>query len=245
MDTNIKPIITNRQLNYCLLLVIALFMGCNSLSEPSKLVDNKITIQGSVSVAGTDSVPLGLTTMNIKNKWAWKDKTLEAYGENDRVFVDKKGYYKIQIEKSDTLVLIPNHIIYGRDMAQYTFSGFTKDKILNITVKPQMQEYQAQIKDNAQLKVYLEKHLKTVNPEKLITIQGNIYSKKTQKPLKNIDVGSAFNNNTEGIGTYHLTDSNGSFSIKVAKGNMCSIYALSPDVVRFYPENDTIVKIYM
>lgn len=245
MDINTKKTGTKSQIIYCLLLTIGLIIGCKSVTAPSKLTDNKITIQGKVTITGTDSVPLGLTTMNIKNKWVWKDQALQVYGENERVFVDKKGYYKIQIDKTDTLVLIPNHIIYGRDLTAYAFTGFTKNQTLNISVESKTQEYKAQIKDNVKLRSYLDKHLQTVNPEKLITIKGNIYSKKTQKPLKNIDVGSAFNNNTEALGTFHLTDSNGGFNIKIPKGNMCSIWALSPNVIRLYPQNDTIINLYM
>ncbi|EHO13120.1 hypothetical protein HMPREF9714_00954 [Myroides odoratimimus CCUG 12901] len=245
MDTNTPKSITKRLPIYHSLLMLLLIMGCKSLDKTPQLADNKITIQGRVTVKATDSVPLGLTTMNIKNKWVWKNQELQVYGENERVFVDKKGYYKIQIEKTDTLVLIPNYIIYGRDTAAYTFTDFTKDEILNISVEPKNKEYEAQVKNNPTLKNYLDKHVQTVDPEKLITIKGNIYSKKTQKPLKNVDVGSAFNNNTEGTGTYHLTDTNGAFSIKVPKGSMCSVWSLSPNVIRFYPQNDTIVNLYM
>ncbi|WP_254050359.1 hypothetical protein [Myroides sp. N17-2] len=204
-----------------------------------------ITIQGRVTVQGTDSVPLGLTSVNIANKWVWKDEELKAYGENKRVFVNKKGYYSIQIQKGDTLIFIPNHVIYGRGSAQYTFTNISESQTLNVEIKYNKEAYLKQIKDNPVLEMNLNRHIKQVNPEKLISVSGTIYSKKSNKPLKNVDVGSAFNNSTHGTGTFHLTNNKGEFHLNVPQGNMCSIIALSPNAINFYPQNDTIINLYL
>lgn len=228
-----------------LCLLFTALQACNSLNNSTsvKTTSSFITIKGRVTVQGTDSVPLGLTSVNIANKWVWKDDELQAYGENKRVFVDKKGYYTIEIQKGDTLTFIPNHVIYGRDL--YTFPNLQESQTINIEIKYDKDAYQKQIKDNHELKANLDRHIKEVNPEKLVSVSGTIYSKKSNKPLKNVDVGSAFNNTTHGTGTFHLTNSKGEFHLKVPQGNLCSIISLSPNAIDFYPQNDTIINFYL
>lgn len=207
--------------------------------------DKNIIIQGRVSVLGTNSAPSGLTTVNIKNKWVWKDESQKAYGENKRVFVDKKGYYKITIEKGDTLVVVPNHVIYGRDTNKYTFANLDKSQTLDIELTKDEIGYQSLISDNQVLKSNIDNLIKNVDPEHLVSVSGTIKSKKTNQPLKNVDVSSAFNNNVMGIGTYHLTDQFGNFDLKVPKGNLCSIQALSANAIRFTAQKDTIINLYL
>lgn len=207
--------------------------------------DKNIVIQGRVLVQGTDSAPLGLTTVNIKNKWVWKDESQKAYGENKRVFVDKKGYYKITIEKGDTLVVVPNHVIYGRDTNKYTFANLDKSQTLNIELIKDEIGYQNLINSNEVLKSNIDNLIKNVNPEHLVSIRGTIKNKKTNQPIENVDVSSAFNNNVMGVGTYHLTDQLGNFHLKVPKGNLCSILALSANPLRFTAQNDTIINLFL
>lgn len=231
-----------------LLLIGILLAACKSNTHTTRRVtDNNenIAIQGRILVQGTDSAPLGLTTINIKNKWIWKDESQKAYGENKRVFVDKKGYYKITIEKGDTLMVIPNHIIYGRDVSKYTFANLDKSQIIDIEVNKDEAGYQNLINSNEVLKSNIENLIKNVDPEQLVSVRGTIKSKKTNQPLKNVDVSSAFNNNVMGIGTYHLTDQLGNFDLKVPKGNLCSIQALSANAIRFTAQNDTIINLYL
>ncbi|MDM1379904.1 hypothetical protein [Myroides marinus] len=230
------------------LLIGILLTACKSNTHTNRRVadNNKnIVIQGRVLVQGTDSAPLGLTTINIKNKWIWKDESQKAYGENKRVFVDKKGYYKITIEKGDTLMVIPNHIIYGRDVSKYTFANLDKSQTIDIEVNKDEAGYQNLINSNEVLKSNIENLIKNVDPEQLVSVRGTIKSKKTNQPLKNVDISSAFNNNVMGIGTYHLTDQFGNFDLKVPKGNLCSIQALSANAIRFTAQNDTIINLFL
>lgn len=226
---------------FAFILLCLTQVACKS----TKLNTTGITIQGRVTVLGTESAPLGLTTVNIKNKWSWKDESLPAYGENKRVFANKQGYYKINIEKGDTLVIIPNHVIYGRDINKYTFVKLDKSQTINVEITEDKIGYQKLIENNPVLETNIINHIKNVNPEQLVSISGTIKSKKTNQPLKNVDVGSGFNNNVLGIGTYHLTDNKGNFNLRIPKGNLCSIQALSPNAIRFIAKNDTIINLYL
>lgn len=240
MVTKIKHII----LLISSVIIIFLFYACSSMLS-NKAQNDSILIQGRVTLQGTDSVPLGITSVNIKNKWVWKDENLEAYGENKRVFIDKEGYYKIHIQKKDTLVFIPNHILYGNNIDQYTYFNLNESQTLNVQIKKDTKTYEALTKNNPVLKANLEKHLKNTDLETLVTVSGTIFSKETHKPLKNVDVGSVFNNSTFGTGTYHLTDEKGEFKLQLHKGSLFSILSLSPNSIGFYPQRDTIVNLYL
>ncbi|WP_158963478.1 hypothetical protein [Myroides fluvii] len=226
------------------ILILFLFYACSSMRS-NKIQHDSIVIQGRVTLQGTDAVPLGITSVNIKNKWVWKDENLEAYGENKRVFVDKKGYYKIHIQKNDTLVFIPNHILYGNNIDQYTYSNLNESQTLNVQIKKDTNTYEALTKNNPVLKANLEKHLKDLDLETLVTVSGTIFSKETHKPLKNVDVSSAFNNSTFGTATYHLTDEKGEFKFQLHKGSLFSVLSLSPNSIEFYPQRDTIINLYL
>lgn len=231
-----------------LLSTLSFFTSCKTnFNQDKKLIDNSnlITIKGRVIVQGTNSAPQGLTSINIKNKWAWKDESINAYGENEKVFANRRGYYKIKIEKGDTLVFIPNHIIYGRHSKDYTYIGLNKSQILNITIKEDKENYDSLLVDNPILKENLKRHLSSINPDRMVIVSGVIYSKKTLKPLKNVDVGYAFNNNTKGTSTHNLTNQNGEFKMSTPKGNLFTIRSLSKNPVHFYPQKDTIVKLYL
>ncbi|KZE76168.1 MAG: hypothetical protein ACRCVU_19640 [Flavobacterium sp.] len=226
------------------IILLFLLHACSPVLN-KKVQNNSILIQGRVTLVGTDSVPLGITSVNIKNKWVWKDDNLQAYGENKRVFVDKKGYYQIHIQKNDTLVFVPNHILYGGNIDQYTYSNLKESQTLNVQIKKDQKTYEALTKNNPVLKANLEKHLKDTDTETLVTVSGTIVSKETHKPLKNVDVGSAFNNSTFGTGTYHLTDEKGEFKLQLHKGSLFSVLSLSPNSIGFYPQRDTIVNLYL
>lgn len=240
MVTKIKQII----LPLSSILILFLFYACSPMLS-NKVQNDSILIQGRVTLLGTDSIPLGITSVNIKNKWVWKDENLEAYGENKRVFIDKEGYYKIHIQKNDTLVFIPNHILYGNNIDQYTYSNLNESQTLNVQIKKDTKSYEALTKNNPVLKANLEKHLKSIDLETLVTVSGTVYSKETHKPLKNVDVGSAFNNSTFGTGTYHLTDEKGEFKLQLHKGSLFSVLSLSQNSIGFYPKRDTIVNLYL
>ncbi len=240
MDTKIKNIV----LLVIIAIILSLLFAC-SFTLNTKIQNDYILIQGRVTLEGTDSVPLGITSVNIENNWVWKDDNLQAYGENKRVFVDKKGYYAIYIRKNDTLVFIPNHILYGSNITPYTYTNLQENQTLNVQIKKDTKTYESLVNNNPLLKANLDKHLKQVDIEPLVTVTGTIRSKKTNKPLKNVDVGSAFNNSTFGTGTYHLTNENGEFKIQLHKGNLFSVLSLSPNSIEFYPQRDTIVNLYL
>ncbi|MCC9041961.1 hypothetical protein LNQ81_04500 [Myroides sp. M-43] len=208
--------------------------------------NNSIIVKGKVTLENTSTPPLGITTMNIKNKWQWKNDTLNAYGDNVKTYVNKKGYYKIKIQKGDTLVLIPNSILYGRNNKKYTYSNITKSKTLDIQVTQDslaINNYLKLFSKYPELELNFKKNLQDSDPDTLIQVSGHIYSKKTNRPLKNVDIGPAFIDNTLGIAFYHLTNNKGEFSITIPKGNILSILALSKNSVHLSPKNDTIINL--
>ncbi|UVD79117.1 hypothetical protein NWE55_13445 [Myroides albus] len=225
----------------------------NSKEEPAPIetnLDGSITIQGRVTVKGSDKPLLGVTTMNVKNKWthsqelnsSYKGIKTIAYGENKRVFVDKKGFYRITIDKKDTLVLIPTHSLYKRP--KY-YTGFTKNQILNIELEQTPETYLAFKKKYKDSGIeQFEKYLKEVNPEKIITVTGTIYDKKTKKPLYQKDINILNQENTRGSVSFHFTDKYGQFFLRVPQNSHLLIDAFK-NPTNLFPKNDTIVNIYL
>ncbi|MFD0701285.1 hypothetical protein [Myroides pelagicus] len=212
-------------------------------------LDGSITIQGKVTLKGNQKAPLGVTTMNVKNKWVYtKDmskpsakKKRIALGENKRVFINKDGYYKITISKNDTLALIPAPYLYK---APKHITGLTKSQTINIELEALPLETVEDFKKQNPLgyQVFYNQ-LKSVNPDSLITISGTVYSAKSKKPLNNISVATSFIANTNGVATFRLTDKYGQFTIQSPKNNHIVINGLARNYVSFVAINDTIINI--
>ncbi|MCC9043581.1 hypothetical protein LNQ81_12945 [Myroides sp. M-43] len=209
-------------------------------------LDGTITIQGFVTVKGTNTAPLGITTMNISNKWTWLDKDYQEYGENQRVYIKKDGYYNITINKGDTLVLIPNQYLY-KDFTNYTYTNLTQNQILNIEIEQDLPKMKDLEKNNERVYNNLQKHIKNSgNTDKLITVSGIVYSKETKQPLKDIIILTEFSVNTNGIGSFHRTDSIGQFSLRVPQNKKIAVNPLSyTNSIRFSAEKDTVANIIL
>ncbi|MDM1354812.1 hypothetical protein [Myroides marinus] len=218
-------------------------------------LDGSITIQGKVTLKGSQKAPLGVTSMNIVNKWTFSkdltkfvkegsptNKTI-AYGENKRVFLNKDGYYKITISKNDTLMLIPTPYLYKQPKQ---ITGLTKSQIINIELEALPLEVMRDLeKRSSSAYATFYNYLKNVNPDSLVTVSGTIYKAKTKEPSENIYIVSNFSNNTMGSATHHLTDKYGQFTIKTPKNSSLLINGISPNSFSFTPKNDTIINLYL
>ncbi|MCA4807004.1 hypothetical protein [Myroides odoratimimus] len=218
-------------------------------------LDGSITIQGKITLKGSQKAPLGVTSMNISNKWSFsKDlskfvkqgsstKKTIAFGENKRVFVDKNGYYKITISKNDTLMLIPTPYLYKQPKQ---ITGLTKSQILNIELESLPLEV---VRDLEKRDTYayttFYNYLQKVNPDSIITVSGTIYKANTKEALENIYIVSNFSNNTMGAATHHLTDKYGQFTIKTPKNSSLLINGISQNKFYLTPKNDTIINLYL
>ncbi|MEC4115093.1 hypothetical protein VSO92_13390 [Myroides pelagicus] len=226
----------------------------SNLISVEKNTDNKITIQGKITLKGSQKAPLGVTTMNVKNRWAFKKditkflkepspKKTIAYGENERVFVNKDGYYKITINKNDTLQLISTPYLY-----KYTkqITGLNKSQTLNIEIENLPLESLESFKKEYPLgyKIFYN-YLNQVNPDSLITVSGTIFSSNTKIPLENIDVATSFLYNTRGSNTFHFTDKNGQFNIKAPKNSHILINGMKSNYTDFIAKKDTIIHLYL
>lgn len=225
--------------------------------QPSTCLENldgSITIQGRITVKNTNDAPLGVTTVNIKNKWAFsKDITSFlkeesprkkiAYGENKMAFVNKQGYYKITIDKNDTLTLIPDKFLYKKP--KY-ITGLTKSQILNIELEPLPQQIiQDFEKKNPLAYQNYYNFLNTVNQDSLVTISGIVSKKKTKTPLENIYIVNSFLYNTEGASSFHFTDKYGQFSLKSPKNSQILITDGHSNHIDFTAKNDTVINLYL
>ncbi|MEK6494820.1 hypothetical protein [Myroides odoratimimus] len=217
-------------------------------------LDGSITIQGQITVKNTDNAPLGVTTVNIKNKWAFsKDitKFLKeesprkkiAYGQNKMAFVNKQGYYKITIDKNDTLALIPDKFLYKQPKH---ITGLTQNQIINIELEPLPQQIiQDFEKKNPSAYQTYYNFLNTVNQDNLITVSGIVNKKKTKTPLENIYIVNSFLYNTEGASSFHFTDKYGQFSLKSPKNSQILITDGHSNHIDFTAKNDTIINLYL
>ena len=241
-----------------------IFMSCqdkqlNTIEQPLpnfylENLDGSITIQGRITVKNTDNAPLGVTSVNIKNKWAFsKDitkfikkespKKTIAYGENKMVFVNKQGYYKITIDKNDTLAFIPDKLLYKQP--KY-ITGLTQNQTINIELEPLPQQIIQDFEKNnpAAYQAYYN-FLNTVNQDSLITISGIVNKKKTKTPLENIYIVNSFLYNTEGASSFHFTDKYGQFSLKSPKNSQILITDGHSNHIDFTAKNDTIINLYL
>ncbi|MEC4008557.1 hypothetical protein ACF8C4_15100 [Myroides odoratimimus] len=224
-------------------------------SQPSTCLENldgSITIQGQITVQNTDNAPLGVTTVNIKNKWDFsKDitkfikeespKKTIAYGQNKRVFVNKQGYYKITIDKNDTLSIIPLSYLYKKPK---DITGFTKSQILNIELEPLPQQVIQNFKKNSPTGYKaLSRFLQDANPDSLVTVSGTIYKSTTGTPIENIYIITNFLNNTKEGASLRFTDKHGQFNIKVPKNTPITIDPFRPSFINLIAKNDTVVNL--
>ena len=208
-------------------------------------IDGSITIQGKVTIKGTDTPPLGITTMNVSNKWITKVDNQIIHGENQHVYVNQQGYYSITIEKGDNLVLIPNPFLY-KDFSNYSYTNLQESQVLNIQVEEDFDKLIELEKNNPLIAENLRKHLNEANVDTLIQIAGRVYNQKTMKPLQKVVVSPSFLLNTKNIGTYHLTDKRGQFFLTVPKNKEIIINPLSTkSSITFSAKQDTIVDIYL
>ncbi len=219
-----------------LLVTITFLCSCKQTKQESirqTNIDGSITIQGRVISKTTQAPPIGLTTMNIKNKWTFSKDLSKAYngkkkianGENQRVYVDKQGYYSITIDKNDTLVLIPTDFIYQKPKH---FTGFTHNQILNIELEETpkaLKDFQNKYKNNGY--EIFAKHLELINPNKLIKIAGVITDQTTGKPLNQKDINILYQNNTNNSPTFHFTDSLGQFFLQLPQNSQLIIDAFN------------------
>lgn len=224
-------------------------------SQPSTCLENldgSITIQGRITVKNTESVPLGVTTVNIKNKWDFsKDitsflkeespKKTIAYGENKRVFANKQGYYKITIDKNDTLAIIPDKYLYKQPKQ---ITGLTKSQILNIELEPLPQKVIQDFEEKNPIGYKaLSRFLQDVNPDSLVTVSGTISKSDTRTPLENIYIITNFLNNTKDGTSLRFTDKHGQFNIKVPKNTPITIDPFRPSYINFIAKNDTVINL--
>lgn len=213
--------------------------------------DGTITIKGRITLKGTQHPPLGINTMNIKNKWSYsKDITKSsntkkkiALGENQRVFVNKDGYYKITIDKNDTLVLIPAPYIYKRPKQ---ITGLTQNQTINIELEllplNTIQDFE---KENPLGHKTFIHQLKDAKPDSLVTVSGTIYKTNSTIPLKNIPIATSFVSNTNGVTTFHLTDDHGLFTIQLPKNSHIVINGMNANYNAFVVKKDTVVNLNM
>lgn len=217
-------------------------------------LDGSITIQGRVTLKGSQKAPLGVTTINITNKWIYtkdltkfiknpSDEKIIAYGENKRAFVNKDGYYKITMDKNDTLMVIPTPYLYKQPKQ---ITGLTKSQILNIELESlPLEVVQNFEKRNSSTYNVFSNYLKNVNPDSLVTISGTIYKANTKERLENIYIVPSFSNNSTGASTYHLTDKYGQFTLKTPKNSPIIVNGTKPNYVALIVKNDTIINIHL
>lgn len=247
------------------ILSLFIFMSCqdkqlNTTEQPQQNtclenLDGTITIQGRITVKNTQKAPIGVTTVNIKNKWAFsKDitkflkeesaqKTI-AYGENERVFVNKNGNYNITINKNDTLSVIPNSYLYK---TPEDITGLTKSQTLNIELELLPPDVLLEFEKHSTIGYKaLSLFLQNVNPDSLVTVSGTIYKSTTGTPSENVYVTSGFLNNTyKGSMSFHYTDKYGQFSMKVPKNTPITIDPFRPSYINFIAKNDTVINHYL
>ncbi|MDM1096679.1 hypothetical protein HXZ81_08475 [Myroides odoratimimus] len=215
-------------------------------------LDGSITIQGRITVKNTTHTPLGVTTVNIKNRWDFsKDitrflkeessKKTIAYGQNKRVFVNKNGYYNITINKNDTLSIIPISYLYKTPK---DITGLTKSQILNIELEPLPQKVIQDFEKNSPVGYKaLSLFLKDVVPDSLVTVSGTIFKSDTRTPLENIYITTNFLYNTRGGNSFQFTNKHGQFNIKVPKNSHISINPLQSNNPNFIVKNDTVINL--
>lgn len=244
---------------YTFLIILFFLLSCQNKKKDNSTdpqqsscqdnLDGSITIQGRITLKGTKEVPLGVTTMNIKNKWVFtKDLTKPlatkkkiALGENLRVFVNKDGYYRITIDKNDTLALIPMPYLYKRPKF---IVGLTKSQTLNIELEAlHLEVVQNFEKESALGYKAFYKQLINVSPDTLITISGIIHKVNSSIPLENVPITTSFVSNTNGTSTFHLSDEYGQFIIQTPKNSHIVINGMASNYVDFLAKRDTVLNL--
>ncbi|WP_286428017.1 hypothetical protein [Myroides marinus] len=228
-------------------------MATNPLQDScQENLDGSITIQGQITIKGTQKAPVGITTVNIKNQWAFaknitrflkesSPKNTIAYGENKRVFVNKNGYYKITINKNDTISIIPTPYLYK---IPNEITGLTKSQVLNIELETSpiedIQNFEKNFPTGYNILSHLLQH---ANPDSLVTVSGTIRNANTGIPLENINIATSFLYNTRGGVSFHFTDQHGQFNIRIPKNSHISVNALQSNNRNFIVKNDTVVNL--
>ncbi|MHC5310950.1 peptidase associated/transthyretin-like domain-containing protein [Myroides sp. LJL116] len=235
------------------LCIIGLILACNNQSTKNKEnkdilttnLDGTITIKGRVLVQETNQPPKGINTINISNKWKFEIKERGVKGENQRVYLDKNGYYQITIEKGDTMQFIANNIIYKQSLIHYKVADFTKNSTINFTVKTDSTPYLDGISKFPQAKPLLDKFLNDTDPEKTFNFSGTIINKETNKPINGLPIFINYHQNTIGTTAHHLTNEQGEFKLNVPYNTLLRFSASnSPNrTQKIYVTKDTIANI--
>lgn len=227
---------------------LGLIMACDKLpvqsTENTPALHNrheKITIQGRVIDKNTNEPPQGIHTVNIANKWKFYKESMKSRGENERVFVNKDGYYSITIKKEDTIQFIPYHQYYKQNKPTYKLYGFENNQIINFYVEAKNLLIQEEIENNISTK----SELLNLNPSKLVTLSGTVLNKETGKPIENITILSVYDTNTSGGSTQHLTNEEGHFMITLPQNSLVVINPLTPSKVITNVQKDTIITYYL
>lgn len=235
------------------ILSLTLLISCNYINQTTKYssdikdsinLNGSITIQGRLTLIGTNNPPTGVNTVNISNKWVSRNNRTKLKGINQRVYVDKKGYYSITIEKGDTLVLIPNNLFYKTSIPNYTLANLNKNKTINFTLIPDSTNYKKLIQQRSELTERILENLHLIDTDTLLTITGIINNKETMKPLQNIDIVELGVPNTTGSVSHTFTDIQGYFKITVPKNSNIMINGFNlQSRLHFFPTRDTIINL--
>lgn len=187
----------------------------NKTEDLTTNLDGSLTIQGRVLVKETNQPPTGITTVNIANKWKFEIKERGIKGENEKVYVDKNGYYRITIQKGDTIQLIPNNLIYKEITPNNKITGIEKNSTINFTLQTDSMPYLNGVRNYPHMKAKMDSFLHATNPEKILTVSGIVTNKETGKPIKGLAIYVLFQHNTRYINTHHLTDEYGQYTLNV------------------------------
>ncbi|MHC5354569.1 hypothetical protein ACYSNX_10405 [Myroides sp. LJL115] len=210
---------------------IGLILACSNLTsmdtkeELTTNLDGSITIQGRVLVKETNQPPSGITSVNIANRWKFEIKDRRVKGENEKVFVDNNGYYRITIQKGDTIQLIPNNLIYKQITPNNKITGIEKNSTINFTLQTDSMPYLNGIKNYPHTKARIDRFLNETNPEEILTVSGIVKDKETGKLVKGLAIYVRFQHNTRYINTHHLTDEYGQYTLNVPYNSNLSFEA--------------------
>lgn len=233
------------------LFTISFFIACtnypttteSSNNSLTSNVDGTITIQGKVSVYGSDLPPVGISSVTIANKWVFESKNKMVKGDNEKVYIDKNGFYRITINKNDTIKLVPSYLFYKTNLPQYALSNLDKSQVINFTVYPDSTAFKNVYNYSTKARVRLEKFIKNASIDTLVTVAGTVTNTK-KKPLINLPVSASFLTNSMGVGTYHTTNEAGQFIIVVPKNTPIRFNPLSRSrTAEVLATQDTIINI--
>ena len=209
--------------NLLSLSLIGLVLSCqqapSSLNNSQEVLktnlDGTITIQGRVLVAQTNEPPIGVNSIDITNRWVYSNKEKNLKGDNEKVYIDKNGYYRITIQKGDTIKLNTFQYLYKTNLPQYSLTNIESNSIINFTINTDSTVYKRIEKVSPEAKASLDQFIAEANPEKLVTIAGTVKDKSTHLPLTNLLITISYIQNSRGMALFHLSDEQGNFSITV------------------------------